>query len=81
MSANIAEGFGRPTAADRSRFYSYALGSAREARDWYFKSRLILGTEIAEHRMRLTVQIIRQLINLQKHHNRTIQETTATYPI
>src|ERR1035437_10432250 len=29
IAANIAEGYGRPTTADRVRFLSYALGSAR----------------------------------------------------
>src|SRR5690349_21830376 len=35
ITANIAEGYGRGTGADRARFYEYALGSAREAREWY----------------------------------------------
>ena len=35
VAANIAEGYGRMTAADRARFLSYALGSAREAIMWY----------------------------------------------
>jgi four helix bundle protein len=45
VSANIAEGYSRGsgTGKDRARFYEYALGSARESRDWYFKSRHLLG--------------------------------------
>jgi four helix bundle protein len=35
IGANIAEGYSRRSAADRSRFYGYALGSAREATVWY----------------------------------------------
>ena len=35
ISANIAEGYSRGTGRDRARFYEYALGSARESRDWY----------------------------------------------
>ena len=35
IAANIAEGYGRPTTADRVRFFSYALGSVREAVAWY----------------------------------------------
>jgi four helix bundle protein len=35
IAANIAEGYGRATAADRARFLSYALGSTREAIAWY----------------------------------------------
>jgi four helix bundle protein len=39
VSANLAEGYSRGTGKDRARFYEYALGSARESRDWYFKAR------------------------------------------
>ena len=35
VAANIAEGYGRMTTADRARFLSYSLGSAREAITWY----------------------------------------------
>ena len=35
ISANIAEGYSRPTGPDRARFYAYALGSIREAIVWY----------------------------------------------
>jgi four helix bundle protein len=34
LGANIAEGYSRGGAADRMRFYTYALGSAREALAW-----------------------------------------------
>lgn len=33
--ANIAEGYARSSAADRRKFYEYALGSAREVETWY----------------------------------------------
>ncbi|MBI3801907.1 MAG: four helix bundle protein [Deltaproteobacteria bacterium] len=36
ISANVAEGYSRGTGKDRAHFYEYALGSARESRDWYF---------------------------------------------
>ena len=35
VAANISEGYGRPSVADRTRFFSYALGSTREAILWY----------------------------------------------
>jgi len=35
IAANIAEGYGRPSTVDRVRFFSYALGSVREAIAWY----------------------------------------------
>lgn len=59
ISANIAEGYSRGTGKDRARFYEYALGSAREARDWYYKGRHILGVEMVNHRVRFLTQIIR----------------------
>src|SRR4051794_3492277 len=35
ISSNVSEGYSRGTAKDRAHFYEYALGSARETRDWY----------------------------------------------
>jgi hypothetical protein len=34
ISANIAEGYSRSTGKDQARMHCYALGSARESRDW-----------------------------------------------
>lgn len=62
ISANVAEGFSRGTGKDRARFYEYALGSARESRDWYFKGRFVLGEEVVAHRHDLMTQIIRLLL-------------------
>jgi len=59
ISANVAEGYSRGTGKDRARFYEYALGSARESRDWCYKGRHVLGAEVANHRSRLLTQIIR----------------------
>ncbi len=39
ISANIAEGYSRSTGKDRARYFEYALGEAREARDRYYKVR------------------------------------------
>ncbi|MEZ4713850.1 MAG: four helix bundle protein [Caldilineaceae bacterium] len=61
ISANLAEGYSRYTGKDRARFYAYSLGSARESRDWYYKSRHILGDIVFEHRAQFLAQIIRQL--------------------
>jgi len=61
ISANIAEGYSRGSDKDRARFYEYALGSARESRDWYYKGRHVLGEEVMTHRQRLLTQIIRLL--------------------
>jgi four helix bundle protein len=71
ISSNLAEGYSRGTGKDRARFYEYALGSARESRDWYFKGRHILGEVVTEHRLQLLVEIIRLLLTMtsqQKGH-------------
>lgn len=60
----LAEGYSRGTGKDRARFYEYALGSARESRDWYFKGRHILGEAIVVHRIQLITQIIRLLLTM-----------------
>jgi four helix bundle protein len=62
ISANVAEGFSRGTGKDRARFYEYALGSARESRDWYFKGRFVLGESVVDHRLDFMTQIIRLLL-------------------
>jgi len=64
ISANIAEGYSRNSHKDQARFYEYALGSAREARNWYFAGRHVLGETVASHRIRLLTQIIRQLLSI-----------------
>jgi len=38
ISANLTEGYSRSKGLDRARFLEIALGSARESRDWYYKS-------------------------------------------
>lgn len=64
VSPDIAEGFSRGTGKDRARFYEYALGSAREGRDWYYKGRYILGQEVVDHRMCLLTQVARLLLTM-----------------
>ena len=64
VGANLAEGYSRGTGKDRARFYEYALGSARESRDWYFKGRFVLGESVANHRLELLSQIIRLLLTM-----------------
>src|SRR5512134_2349900 len=61
ISANLTEGYSRSKGLDRARFFEIALGSARESRDWYHKSRHVLPAEVVKHRMGLTTQIISML--------------------
>jgi four helix bundle protein len=62
IGANIAEGYGRGSGKDQVRLWEYALGSAREARGWYYQARYLLTDEVASHRMRLLTQITRSLL-------------------
>jgi four helix bundle protein len=82
ISANIAEGYSRSSGKDRARFYEYALGSARESRDWYYKSRHILSESVVQHRVDLCSQIIRLLLTMlpdQRH--RTLKEDAVSYDV
>jgi four helix bundle protein len=64
VSANIAEGYSRSSHKDQVRFFEYALGSARESRNWYWAGRNVLTPPVALHRIRLLTQIIRHLLNI-----------------
>ena len=64
IGANVAEGYSRGTGRDRARFYEYALGSARESRDWYFKGRFGLGEDVLQHRLDFMTEIIRLLLTI-----------------
>lgn len=61
VSANIAEGYSRQSPKDKARFYEYALGSARETKDWYFKSRHIIGVDLAFQRVNELTSVIKLL--------------------
>ena len=80
ICANIAEGYSRGSGKDRARFYEYALGSARESRDWYYGARHVLGEHVVEHRLSLPAQIIRLLLTMiPDQRNRTLKEGSASY--
>ena len=64
ISANIDEGFGRGIASgDYVQFLRYALGSARETRGWYYKSRRLLAAELVEQRITPCNKVIGLLVN------------------
>ena len=80
ISANIAEGYSRGTDRDRARFFEYALGSAREGRDWYFKARHTLGYELAQHRSEQLAEVISMLVALiPRQRTNGIREESALY--
>lgn len=82
VSADIEEGYSRGTGKDRARFYEYGLGSAREARGWYYKGRHILGEAVSIHRIRLLTEIIRLLLAMVPDQRETVlREEPAPYGI
>ncbi|SMO38633.1 four helix bundle protein [Gracilimonas mengyeensis] len=68
ISANITEGYSRLSNKEKARFCEIALGSAREARDWYFKSRHILGVQIANERISMLTSIAKLLQTMISNH-------------
>ncbi|MGB9722622.1 MAG: four helix bundle protein [Chloroflexia bacterium] len=82
ISANIAEGYSRSSGRDQARFYEYALGSAREARGWYYQSRHVLHDDVARHRMDLLTQIIRSLLTIiPAERNTMVRDEETLYEI
>ncbi|MGH7636831.1 MAG: four helix bundle protein [Gemmatimonadaceae bacterium] len=61
IGAAYTEGYSRRSSRDRCRYYEYSLGSAREARDWVFKGRRVIGLERANETLFLLGRIIRLL--------------------
>lgn len=81
IGANLAEGYSRESGRDRARFYEYALGSAREARDWYYKGRHVLGQSAGEQ-MEILTQIMRLLFAMVKDQRGTsVREGAIEYTI
>ena len=64
ISACIAEGYSRDTGKARSTYYQYAMGSARESRDWYYKARRSFRPAVLEHRFELCTMIIRLTLKM-----------------
>jgi len=80
ICANIEEGYSKISAKDRARFYEYSLGSARETRGWFYRSRHVLGEAVADHRMNLLTEIIRLLLTMiPDQRNNTVCEDEVKY--
>jgi four helix bundle protein len=80
ISANISEGYSRGSSKERAHFYEYALGSARESRDWYYKSRHILGDKVFEHRVDFLTHVIRLLLTMiPQQRGKSLHEESGVY--
>jgi len=82
ISSNAAEGYSRGTGLDRARFYEYALGSARESRNWYHQARHVLGEEVTAPRLALLTSIIRLLLAMvPQQRGRLLRAGRAEYQV
>ncbi len=78
IGSNLAEGYSRPTLADRARFYAYALGSVRESVWWYSALRGELGDEITLARFDLLSRLRRLITGLLKSIQSRLPSTNFT---
>jgi len=61
------EGFGRGYGKEYAYFLRISLGSARETRGWYYRSRKLLSKDVLQHRIGLLDEIVAMLIpNIQR---------------
>lgn len=82
VAANIVEGYSRSSHRDKARFYEYALGSARESREWYLRGQHVLGSAVTQHRIQLLTQIIRLLlVMIPRQRAKTLREPDPIYVI
>ncbi|TEU13574.1 MAG: four helix bundle protein [Anaerolineales bacterium] len=82
VSANISEGYSHRSGKDQARFYEYALGSAREARGWYYQGRHVLSEAVATHRIKLLTRIIRLLLTIiPAERGYKLKEEQASYDV
>jgi len=80
IAANLSEGYSRSSGRARARFYEYALGSAREARGWYFKGRHLLKDDVVFHRIHPLTEIIRLvLVMVPDNRELMLREETEEY--
>ncbi|HJR63271.1 MAG TPA: four helix bundle protein [Gemmatimonadaceae bacterium] len=59
ISSDIAEGYSRRFRKEKNHFYDYAIGSAREARDRYFKARIVLPADLVDARLDTLTQVVK----------------------
>lgn len=84
IEANISEGYSRSSGRDRTRFYEYSLGSARESRGWCFKGRHVLSAAVIDHRLQLVTHVIRLLLTMipnQRTSSCSLSEQGSDYQV
>lgn len=81
ISSSIAEGYSRGTGKGRAVFYEYSLGSARETRDWYYKSSGGLKAEVRDHRLGVSTEIVKLLVRMISSERRTNARLQSGVPV
>lgn len=82
IHANYAEGYSHSTGPNRARYFEYALGSARESREWYFDARHVLGAPVFNHRLALLARIIQLLIKtIPEQRHASLREVISPYMV
>jgi len=82
ISVNLTEGYSRSKGPDRARFIEASLGSARESRDWFYKSQHVFPAEVLKHRIGLITRIISMLAPMIPHQRKhAIREEQAEYNV
>lgn len=80
IGANLAEGYSYSTGGNRARYFEYALGSARESREWYYRGRHVLGPQVTEHRLSLLARIAQLLIGyIPEQRTASLREESVKY--
>ncbi len=79
ISAHIAEGYSHSSATVRAQFLEDAIGSARAARDWYYKAGHVLPEEITSHRIGLLTRIVKTLNTLTSQQRRKELREAASH--
>jgi four helix bundle protein len=77
ISSNFCEGYSRGTGKGRALFYEYAVGSARETRDFYYKGRRAFSPKVVTHRIALITTIIRLGITMMDQQRTTNRRASA----
>jgi four helix bundle protein len=80
IRANLTEGYSCSKGLDCARFFEISLGSARESRDWYYKSHHVLPADVVKHRIGMVTHVISMLVPMISHQRKNaIREGQAEY--